>query len=303
MYARAKRYDPTRTTHLRNAFVRDLNKRFLALRGLIRKAVVEQDVFGLTNISTHALPDREAFAFDRSGQKVDAFMNWLRQQVNRDMLEIRYIQQLGTSTEAAWTNMYIQDSYKRGVIRARYEMKVAGYEVPSLEQTGGIQAAMQQPFHMDRVGLLYTRTFNDLRGITDAMDHQISRVLAEGMANGDGPALLARKMNAAISGKGIGDLGLTDTLGRFIPAQRRAQTLARTEMIRAHHSATIQEYKNWAVEGVEVQAEWASTGDDGRTCDECLDLDGSVYTLDEIERMIPLHPNCRCIALPVALKT
>ncbi|MHA1290043.1 MAG: hypothetical protein ACTSPB_21890, partial [Candidatus Thorarchaeota archaeon] len=39
------RYDPTRTTHLRNAFVRDLNKRFRALRGIIRRAIVEQDCF------------------------------------------------------------------------------------------------------------------------------------------------------------------------------------------------------------------------------------------------------------------
>jgi SPP1 gp7 family putative phage head morphogenesis protein len=95
----------------------------------------------------------------------------------------------------------------------------------------------------------------------------------------------------------MGDLGITDTLGRFIPAQRRAEMLARTEIIRAHHLATIQEYRNWGVLGIYVKGEWKTAGDD-RVCSQCASLEGNIYTLDEIESMIPLHPNCRCIALP-----
>jgi hypothetical protein len=78
---------------------------------------------------------------------------------------------------------------------------------------------------------LFTRVFSDLKGITSAMDAQISRVLAQGIADGDGPALLARKLVATINGTKMGDLALTDTLGRFIPATRRAMILARTEII------------------------------------------------------------------------
>ena len=73
--------------------------------------------------------------------------------------------------------------------------------------------------------------------------------------------------------------------------------LARTEVIRAHHIATIQEYRNWAIEGVIVKAEWMTAGDD-RVCPKCEALQGKIFTLDEIELLIPLHPNCRCIALP-----
>lgn len=156
---------------------------------------------------------------------------------------------------------------------------------------------MGTPFHMDRVGVLFTRVYNDLKGITEQMDAQISRILAQGMIDGDGPALIARKLIAVINGEGIDKLGIRDTLGRFIPAMRRAEMLARTEMIRAYHLATIQEYRNWGVLGIKVLGEWKTAGDD-RVCEECASLEGKVFTLDEIEPMIPVHPLCRCLALP-----
>jgi len=149
--------------------------------------------------------------------------------------------------------------------------------------------------------LAYTRTFTDLQGITSQMDTQISRVLAQGLVDGDNPRLLARKIVAVINGEGVGDLAIRDSLGRFIPAQRRAQTLARTEVIRAHHQATIQEYQNWQIQGVQVQAEWSTAGDD-RVCDQCAGYEGNIYSLEEVRNMIPVHPNCRCIALPVNVR-
>jgi hypothetical protein len=74
--------------------------------------------------------------------------------------------------------------------------------------------------------------------------------------------------------------------------------IARTETIRAHHLANIQEYRNWAVAGVIVQAEWVTAGDN-RVCLKCGEMaKAGPYTLDQIETMIPAHPMCRCIALP-----
>ena len=297
-------YDPTRTTQLRNRFVKDLNKRFKELKRVIWKSVVTEDGFGLMDAKAPtvmmASGGRRAFSFPRSGDKVSSFMNWMHGQVESGILEVRTAQQIGSSVDAAWTNMYVQDSYKRGVIRARYEMGKAGYTVPHIDETGGVNASMATPFHMDRVGLLYTRTFSDLKGITDDMEKNISRILSQGMIDGDNPRLLARKMYAAIDGTGVGTLGIKDSLGRVIPARRRAEILARTEIIRAHHGAMIQEYRNWGMEGVRVKAELVSAQDD-RVCEECMQLEGSgtVYTLDQAEALIPVHPQCRCIALPV----
>jgi SPP1 gp7 family putative phage head morphogenesis protein len=79
--------------------------------------------------------------------------------------------------------------------------------------------------------------------------------------------------------------------------RRRAEILARTETIRAHHLANIQEYRRWKIFDVKVLAEFLTAGD-ARVCPQCATLHGSIWTLDEIETMIPVHPQCRCIAIP-----
>ena len=299
----ANAYDPTRTLTLRRAFVRSMDRRFRELIAVIRKTIVDQDCFGLTPGVYQAPltppPGRQVFNFPRTADKVRAFMRWLQQQEQKGLLELVQYNRIGEAGEQPWTNMYIRDSYKRGVMRARYELRKAGYTVPTLEASGGIEAVLGTPFHIDRVGLMYSRAFSELEGITTAMDTQISRILAQGLVDGDNPNLLARKLVATINGSGMGELGITDSLGRFIPAQRRAQTLARTEVIRAHHAANMVEYRNWGAEGVEIFAEWRTAGDD-RVCTECAGYDGNRYTLEAAEHSIPVHPNCRCVALPIS---
>lgn len=290
----ADRSDPTRTKTLREAFAREMRARFNELARAIREAIVVKDVFGLKSpmerIFVNLNPGE--FAFKTSQQKINEFMKWLDTQVEQGILQTGSQKQVGTALNAAWTDRYVLDSYKRGVMRARYEMNTAGHGVPNIEP----QMAMNGPFHIDRVGILYSRVFSELKGITAAMDSQISRVLARGMADGDGPRLLAGKIIKAVTG--MGNLDLTDDLGRFIPARRRAEILARTEVIRSHHQAMVQEYKNFGVEGVNVQAEWMTAGDN-RVCNQCADMEGSIFTLDQIQNMIPAHPQCRCIALPI----
>jgi SPP1 gp7 family putative phage head morphogenesis protein len=297
------RYDPTRTLMLRTAFANDLNRRFNRITLAIRRAIIDQDVFGFSQerrVLTQAdieLPGRFAFDFPRLADKVTAFMAWLEKQVDLGILEILGRTQLGRAIELAWFNKYIQSAYQRGILRGRQELRNAGYDVPTIETTGGINVTFNQPFHLDRVGLVYTRAYSELKGITAIMDQQISRVLAQAMAEGRNPREIARLLVRTISGP-VGDLGITDTLGRFIPAQRRAQILARTEIIRAHHIATINEYRNWGIAGVTVKAEWI-TAEDERVCEECAPLQNQIFSLDEIESMIPYHPQCRCVAIPV----
>lgn len=296
IYSSAAKYDPTKTTALRNQFVRDMDRRFTKIERAIYDKIVVEDCF---NLNPSPLATHEQFLFPRSSDKVAAFMEWLQKQVDAGILSVSEYQQLGDAIDSAWTNLYITDSYKRGVIRARYELQQAGYtNIPSTDATGGISVSMMVPVHLNRLGLLYTRVYTDLKGITEAMDAIISRILTQGIADGDNPRLLARKLLSAINGTGMGDLGITDSVGRFIPAKRRAEMLARTEIIRAHHQATIQEYMNWGVWNVNVMAEFM-TAHDNRVCDKCHALTlRNPYTLEEAMNLIPVHPNCRCICLP-----
>jgi len=299
---RVRNSDPTQTTMLRKAFTNQMRKRFNELVRVITESIVNRDCFGLKNqgevliFQTYQMTPTAPgqFQFLTNPEKITHFMTWLKAQTNSGILEVQNIVQVGTGRNAVWTNQFIYNGYRKGVKRARTEMGRIGIEVPALSDAQ-LDSYLGTPVHIDRVGVLYTRTFNDLKGITDAMDTQISRMLSEGMIAGDSPSLIARKMKKVITG--VGDLSLTDTLGRYIPARRRAEILARTEIIRAHHLGTIQEYRNYGVAGVKVKAEFRTAGDE-RVCEECEALEGTVYTLDEAEGVIPVHPQCRCIMLP-----
>ena len=296
--------DPTHTKTLRDNFVKEADRRFKALKLVIKQSIVDNDCFNLREENntpvTQAAPSNTTgpswqnikgefnpiparrFNFARSGDKVQGFMDWLGEQENKGILQVSEAPQMGEAMEKQWQNKYIQSSYKKGITRGRQELQNAGYSVPSIEQQGGVDAAFNQPFHADRVGAMYTRAFNELKGITNAMDQQISRTLADGMAQGLGPEQMARNINDRV-----------DKIGRA-----RARTLARTETIRAHHTATIQEYESAGAEGVTVKAEWSTAGDT-KVCPLCAPLEGQEYDLKTIRGMIPRHPNCRCVALPL----
>jgi hypothetical protein len=40
------------------------------------------------------------------------------------------------------------------------------------------------------------------------------------------------------------------------------------------------------------------TAGDDRVCDECDSLEGLTFTIEEARRLIPVHPNCRCVFVP-----
>jgi SPP1 gp7 family putative phage head morphogenesis protein len=279
-------YDPTRTITLRANMVHESNRRFNIITTLIRNAVVERDVFGLKpRIHTFEQLPEKAFEFVTDARKVEEFTYWLERQVKRGLLD-------------GWPNKYITDAYKRGILRALEEMRKAKYKVPLLAEIGGEDVILTLSPHINTLELLYLRVTSELKGITSQMEQQIARVLAQGFVNKDSYVKLAKKLVATINGKGLGDLSLTDILGRFIPAQRRAEMLARTEIVRAHHLAMVNEFRRWGVTGVTVIAEWQTAGD-LRVCPICASREGKIYTLDEVEGMIPVHPNCRCFITPL----
>lgn len=280
----ALRVDPTRTTTLRRKFVADMTRRFAALRREIVRAVDEQDVFGLRERQAMVNVSPRQFDYPRSSDKVDAFMRWLGEMEDQHIFAIvRRPGRIGKPVEVAWTDIYIESAYKRGILRAGQEMKRAGVSVPLPAGELGVDAvalSFSRPIHADRVGLIYTRAYNELKGVTSAMGQQVSRVLAEGLAEGRGPKVIAKSLADRVD-----KIGIT-----------RARAIARTEIVRAHHMGAIQEYKNAGVADVKIMSEWLTAG--YNVCSICAPLGGKVFTIEEIEPMIPVHPNCRCTAIP-----
>jgi SPP1 gp7 family putative phage head morphogenesis protein len=272
-----RRRDPTKTALLRKQFENELVRRFRALKAKIVEQIVDLDGFGLAPPPAGLQSHRKAFDFPRSAEKRAAFMRWLRQAERQGILEISEGVPITKAASTAWTNVYVESAYQKGIADAGAKLRQSGAKVGN----SWVSGAFNRPIHADRIGQLYTRAFSDLDNITDAMDVQISRVLAQGLLEGRGPREIARALADRVEAIGI----------------TRARVMARTEVIAAHADATLNAYDEAGVAGVDVEAEWSTTGDD-RVCPECQALEGRVFSIDEARNMLPAHPNCRCAWRP-----
>lgn len=77
---------------------------------------------------------------------------------------------------------------------------------------------------------------------------------------------------------------MSDTLG---VSRRNAYRLMRTETAHAQTYAQTERYKQYGFTHGRFLAS-------DTCCDECHKHDGEIYTLDELEKMLPVHPNCTC---------
>lgn len=96
---------------------------------------------------------------------------------------------------------------------------------------------------------------------------------------------------------------LADKIGEVIDDPERAETIARTESMRASNQGQLEAWKQATDEGLltgDEEQEWIVTPDD-RLCPVCEPLDGTKAPLGgmfdtELGKVDgpPLHPNCRC---------
>jgi SPP1 gp7 family putative phage head morphogenesis protein len=260
---------------VRQGFEAEVKRRFRELMRRIQEEVVKEDGFGLVT-------NAGRFDFPRSADKVNAFMRWLNAAIGQGILEVIQGVPIAASASNAWTSTYVETAYQKGVAAASGNLRKGGVDVADR----WISTAFNRPLHADRLGLIFTRTYDQLKGITDTMASQISRVLAQGLAEGRSPLDIARQMRDRVNRIGI----------------TRARVLARTEVINAHAEATLNTYTEAGIEDVEVEAEFLTAGDD-RVCPQCEALEGNIYSIDDAHGIIPVHPNCRCAWRPVVPET
>lgn len=303
--SRVMRYDPTGTGAVRRAFVAEVNRRFREYRRLVWRAIVKDDALGLgdggvrtieqilkTDFWPHLkanqphtnqpLP-RRVFAFKTKPEKLRAFAAWLEDEADRGILGVVTGPTKGTVRYPAWSDKYITSTFKKGIADGIDKMKRVRVQLPIVPRPGrsAYEAAFLAPVNADAVALMYTRAFDELKGITKQMAQVMSRSLAESLAEGRGPMQTARILMTRM------DIPLA-----------RARMVARTETIRAYTQASINTYRQAGLEGVEVVAEWSAMEDD-KVCEQCQELDGKRMTLEAASKLIPRHPNCRCALLPV----
>lgn len=280
------RKDPTRTTLLRRRFVADMTRRFKKVNRAIQKLVVQEDVFGLIDKqplmlqSITTLQGRQAWRFLSDGKKVTSYRKWLQEQVDAAILT-----PVDGISGKPWTATYVESAYRKGSVRAYTDLHAEDLAQSPDFYAGGkaqfLRTAFSSPMALQKIELLYTRAFEELKGITQAMGQQMSRTLANGLVQGYGPFKIARELRK---------IGTTIN-------KTRANTLARTEVISAHAEGQLDSFERLGIKEVGVMAEWSTAGDDV-VCPECGELEGVVMTIQEARGLLPRHPNCRCSWIP-----
>lgn len=177
-----------------------------------------------------------------------------------------------------------------------------------------IKDAAAPVVHTDRIPTLQSLAVTELQGIIEAVSQKCVRILAEGQLLKRSPAQMARDMQVVIDKTGV---ARTDMLVSFIVV--RAFGAATLDAFRAAHVplvGTVAERTSRAIPpppGLVRDAKKKSkaakaknlvevlTAGDDNVCPTCEDIsEEGPYTLDEAEKLIPAHPNCRCAFVPWA---
>lgn len=293
---KAKRWDPTFTSPIVRSWNAEVNRRVAAFYRDARQSVIKDDDYELFDeVKTNA----KKYEFLTSAEKLRTFREWIDERLRLHFLDIIPGPSMKIYAGQWWANKYVLSAYKKGMIRAAKEMKAKGFKqfrnlIPAglpttIEQWATI--ALTAPVHLDRVALVFSRTFEDMKGVCDATAKSLSDCLADGMVGGKNPYEMAAEIKKRTD--------MTAT---------RARMVARTETIRAHHVASINTYREAGLEGVEIVAELATVSrgkgnyEEMNVCPECAALEKKTQEnpmpLDEAEGLIPVHPNCRCVAIP-----
>jgi SPP1 gp7 family putative phage head morphogenesis protein len=226
-------------------------------------------------LSTNA----DAWRFNSDPEKLQKFQEWLRRQLQQFLV--------GRTQEELW-RVYTEQGIKKGAARSFEDargiekLKDAGTALAFYAGTKEefLRSSFRQPESVSKIQLLASRTFTDLKNVTEDMATRMSRTLVDGLTAGQGPRQIAVKLDADL------DIGRT-----------RALTIARTEIIRAHAEGQLLALEQLGVQEVGAMVEWSTAGDE-RVCPLCKPLEGVVLKLDEAKGMLPRHPNCRCAWIP-----
>ncbi|KCZ71606.1 phage putative head morphogenesis protein, SPP1 gp7 family [Candidatus Methanoperedens nitroreducens] len=170
------------------------------------------------------------------------------------------------------TDDYVRKSYQSGTTYAGFGLTRAGIEV---------SVGANTPADWRAIDALRVRNLSALKGISDEQSKQIIEQLTTGIQRGEGIPELAGRITDRVDHIGI----------------QRATVMARTETINAFTQGTIIRYQQHDIEETEF-----ITAQDERVCPVCGPLDGKVFRLDSDHVVPPVHPQCRCVLLPIISK-
>ena len=171
-------------------------------------------------------------------------------------------------------------------------MKVGGYQ--ALDQAGR-EALAEAAFSLvpvDALDFLSNYQLQLLGKLSDDLVAGIKGAVQVGIAQGEGPAKIARRIGGIVK-----DPGEFRQAGKtvFKTVQQRAELIARSEVMRAYNQGAVKFETRVGIR----RGRWLTAGDE-RTCPDCGPLDGKEFDLVDLPSQ-PLHPACRCTHVPADL--
>lgn len=293
--------DPTGTAALRKRFNTMINMHWRRARIMVRNAVMTQNILGLTSGPSIAAP-----AALGGASTIQIFQRWIDSVLGNTVLE----------GEGSYIRQYIKAGYDAGIKHAEREL--------------GQRIVVTQD--IDRVATLSTLAYVELQGIVEAVSQQVVRVVANSLLTKKPAAKVVKRIQAVIDSVGvsrstamvellvvkafgeatldaydavgIAKVGLvTEKIaGRRMSDARRLRTGpgSRIPRNRTPSPSTIRRIRRVERNFEKIGKVNVETAEDDKVCQVCEDIaaDGP-YTINDARSLIPAHPRCRCIFVPV----
>ena len=234
------------------------------------------------------MPEIQINKIETSPAREKAYMLFFQQQIDLILME--------TSSAPNWQGKYQLRAFERAVNKVRADLRKQGIsidftvaeliaqqaEIAGLTSVLGTGVAAAA--HIDELELLYTRSYESLKGWTDAMAKEVRGVIADGVREGKGIRELQKNIKERIN-----------------VSKARAKLIARTETIQAHQRGTIAETQRIIDDtGAEIGLKWI-TAKDIKVRDQHVAYGrDKPQTPQETFKRINVSPyNCRCAQRPV----
>jgi SPP1 gp7 family putative phage head morphogenesis protein len=271
---------PAHIKSLQERFRSALYTRFRDIRGWLREHVGAEDGLGLSSPAD--------LTFSGAATRLSQFMDEAREVIERHLRQSLPPERVRQGHHYSGT--YIRGTYQRGGRFANRRLREEGYSLGefSLATAGGsvVGVAGVGAAHQAILRGRLQQTYYEISGMADDVERRVQRISTQAVEEGWSKREAADRLTDAVD-------SVYETSGR--------QTV-RYETMRAFVLASLQQYKDSGIEAVEgvtePQAE-VLTARDIHVCPECRALGGNRYSVDKAREILPAHPGCRCVFIPV----
>jgi len=260
-----RKADPAGVLVDQKKFYDDMHRRFIVMKDTVNKEVLQQDGLGLTNA---VLLSSGSMNGVTDSERLLAFDSWMAGLIASTILFN------GEAEAAKWTDSYLIQAWDKGAHHAvsQLEDPELDQEPSDLPETLSIATAAGAV-----AAVLLTNAWSEMEGIAAGLKQRASRAVTDGLLKKQNPKQITEALQSVIN----------ET------ENRRASVLVHMETMRAAIRGATQTLRLNRISSVRVIAEW-QTMQDARVCPQCRANEGKVFSLEEIEALIPLHVMCRC---------